>query len=311
MQMPLINDLRNDRQLNGNLLRVVAFILLFFLVDLLVSAFMLRGAERFYGLKSDSDVLMIGHSHLMLAVDKVLLEKETGLKVAKYTREGVNMADRRVMAGQYFSTAAQKPETVILSIDPWLFTGEGLSRNSWRLFLPFMDNREVNEYIKSSADKRFDYARYKVIRSSRFDVGLLNAAGRGWLSNWDNLKFGVVDTAMYGDEEALRNFRPIAFNSDLMDAFARTLDFLDEQGARVLLVNTPIWEPVIRANQTGYDRSMLLIDSIAGLHCPDAEIIDLVPEFSSETEFFFNPIHMNPVGQKAVTGAVSRYLLSE
>ena len=31
---------------------------------------------------------------------------------------------------------------------------------------------------------------------------LLNASVRGWLNNWDNLKFGTVDTVRYGTAEA-------------------------------------------------------------------------------------------------------------
>ncbi len=310
MPVPLFDDIRNDRRWKRNLLRVLLFIGVFIVLDLIVSLVLLMGTERFYGLKSDANVLMIGHSHLMLAVDKVALEEQSGLKVAKYTREGVNMADRKVIAQHYYSTCKTRPETVILSIDPWLFTGEGLSQNSWKLFLPFMDNREVDEYIQTSSEKRFDYLRYKLIRSSRFNVGLLNAAGRGWLNNWDNLKFGVVDTIRYGSEEVLRNFRPIANNPELMDDFALTLNFLDGMGAMILLLNTPVWEPMVEANREGYDRSMFLIDSIAQIHSPGAEIIDLVPEFSGRTEFFFDPIHMNPAGQKAVTEVLADFLLN-
>lgn len=282
--------------------------MLFFMLDLVLSLFLLKGIERFYGLKSDADVLMIGHSHLMLAVDKGALEKESGLTVAKYTREGVNMADRKVMAQQYFAMCTVAPETVILSIDPWLFSGEGLSLNSWKLFLPFMDDSTVDGYIKESAPRRFDYLRYRVIRTSRFNAGLLNAAGRGWLNNWDNLKFGTVDTVRFGNVEALRSFRPITFSRELMDNFSYTLDFLNEKGTRVLLLNTPIWEPLIDAQKAEYDRSMVLIDSLARVHCPGAEIIDLVPEFSRRTELFFDPIHMNPAGQREVTKALSASL---
>lgn len=85
---PLISDLRNDRQLLRNVLKVALFLVVFVILDFLVSSLLLRGTERFYGLGSDADVLMIGHSHLMLAVDKVTLEEETGLKVAKYTARG-------------------------------------------------------------------------------------------------------------------------------------------------------------------------------------------------------------------------------
>ena len=122
-KVPLFSDLKNDARWWRNLLRLIGFLLLFIVFDLVLSIFLLKGIDRFYGLKSNADVLMLGHSHLMLAIDKQLLEESSGLKVAKYTREGVNMADRRVMAQQYFSTCSAKPEIVILSIDPWLFTG--------------------------------------------------------------------------------------------------------------------------------------------------------------------------------------------
>ena len=307
-KVPLFSDLKNDARWRRNLLRVIGFLLLFIVLDLVLSVFLLKGIDRFYGLKSDADVLMLGHSHLMLAVDKVTLEEQSGLKVAKYTREGVNMADRRVMAEQYFSTCSAKPEIVILSIDPWLFSGEGLSQNSWLLFLPFMDEKEVNEYIRASAPGKFDYFRYKHIRTSRFNAQLLNASVRGWLKNWSNLKIGVVDTVRYGSEQSLQAFRPITFGRDLMDDFSHTLDYLAGENARVILLNTPVWQPLISAQKTEYERAMFLVDSLAQRHCPDAEIIDLAPEFSTRTELFFDPIHMNPGGQEAVTLVLGKYL---
>ena len=60
-----------------------------------------------------------------------------------------------------------------------------------------------------------------------------------------------------------------------------------------------------------YDRAMFLIDSLAQRHCPGAEIIDLVPQFSRMTELFFDPIHMNPEGQRAVTEVLGQYLVYE
>ncbi len=304
MPIPLVNDIRNDRRFGRNFLRVLLFIVILFVFDLIISVALLKGIERFYGLRGDADVLMIGHSHLMLAVDKVTLEEESGLAVAKYTREGVNMADRRVMAQQYFDICSEPPEIVILSIDPWLFSGEGLSLNSWKLFLPFMDDRGVNSYVRSSA-KKFDFYRYKILRSGRFNAQLLNASARGWLKNWDNLKFGVVDTVRYNSEAALRGFRTITFNRELMDDFSATLFFLNSRNTRVLLLNTPVWEPLINAQRAEYNRSMFLIDSLAREHCPGAEIIDLVPEFAHRTELFFDPIHMNPEGQRVVTEALA------
>ncbi len=310
MSNNLATDLKHDSRLKRNLLRVLLFLVIIVLADLGVSAILLRGVERFYGLGSDTAILMIGHSHLMLAVDKVALEEETGLTVAKYTREGVNMADRKEMIEQYFNTAVAEPEFVILSIDPWLFSGEGLSAYSWKLFLPFMENEVMDEYIESSAESRFDYLRYKFIRTSRYNAQLLNASARGWLHNWENLKYGVIDTLRYSSPERLLAFRPITFSHELMDDFAETLRYLNERDTKVLLLNTPVWQPLIDANRSGYDRSLALIDSIAGANCPGAAVIDLAPRFSDRTELFFDPIHMNPEGQAVVTRAVAEIINS-
>lgn len=86
------------------------------------------------------------------------------------------------------------------------------------------------------------------------------------------------------------------------------LDFLDEKNTRVLLLNTPVWQPLINAQKPEYERSMFLIDSIARIHCHGAEIIDLVPEFAARTNLFFDPIHMNPEGQAEVTRRVAAIL---
>ncbi len=139
---------------------------------------------------------------------------------------------------------------------------------------------------------------------------MLNASARGWLKNWDNLKFGVVDTVRYNSEEALRGFRPITFSRELMDDFSATLYFHNSRNARVLLLNTPVWQPLINAQKPEYDRSLFLIDSLSREHCPGAQIVDLVPEFSHRTELFFDPIHLNPEGQKVITEVVAKHLES-
>ena len=311
MSIPLIEDIKSDRRWWRNVLKITAFIVLCFILDFSISSLLLTGVERNYGLKGDAEILMTGHSHLMLAVDKVLLEKETGEKVAKYTREGVNMADRRVMLDHYYSECTGQPGTVILGIDPWLFTGEDLSRNSYKLFLPFMDSPAIRDYVRMSDSSRIDYLKARWIRTSRYNATLLNASLRGWLHNWDNLKIGVVDSVRVMNRLAEGNFRPVAFNSNLMNEFALTLKSLAEKNVRVILLNTPVWKPVADDKRNDFKKAMCLIDSIAKAQCPDAEIIDLMPLFSDRTELFYDAIHMNPEGQKEVTEVVARYLKCE
>ena len=308
MQIPLFTDLINDKLIKKNLLRIGLFLVIVIILDYFVSVILLQGVDLNYGLKSDSDILMIGHSHLMLALDKELLEKRSRLKVAKYTREGVNVSDRRVMIKHYFSTCTKKPGIVVLSIDPWLFSSEGLSKNSYLLFLPFIDTPEVRDYIKESVPKKFDYLKAKWIRCSRFNSTLLNASIRGYLKNWDNLKIGVLDTVILKHEIANGSYRAITFNHDLMEDFSNTLHFLKGENVKVILLNTPVFKPIITIQDHQYNRAMQIIDSIAQVSCPDASIIDLVPLFSDNNSLFFDPIHLNPTGQKVITEYFSEVL---
>lgn len=308
MNIPFLNDIRNDAKLTKNVGRIALFLILFFVLDNLVSFVLLKGIERYYGLKSNSEVLLVGHSHLMLTLDKELIEKKTGEKVAKYTREGVNISDRRIMIEHYFSGCTSKPEIVVLGIDPWLFSAEGLSSNSYQLFLPFIGSPEIKNYIKTSVASKADFYRAEIIKSSRYNALLLNASMRGYMSDWSNLKFGVIDST--GVKKSISNddFRKITFNKDLINDFAVILDFLNQTEADVLLLNTPLWQPLINAQSDKYNRSMFLIDSLKNVHCPSSRIVDLVPKFSGRTKYFFDPIHLNPDGQRVVTEYFSTVL---
>jgi hypothetical protein len=237
----------------------------------------------------------------MLSIDKELLENRTGMGVSKYTREGVIITDRKTMLMQYFATCSSIPEIVVLGIDPWLFSGEGLSRNSYKLFLPFLNQPEVKDYVSASVKSKSELLRAEIIKSTRFNALLLNASIRGYLKNWDNLKFGVVDSVRIRKEISESNFRRITFIKELIEDFSKVLDYLAEKDTKVILLNTPIWGPMVNAQPEEYLRSIRVIDSLRVIHCPSADLVDLVPRFSGSTRYFFDPIHLNPDGQNAVT----------
>jgi hypothetical protein len=301
MRSPLFTDLKKDKNLINNLLRVCAFLILVIVLDYAISIFLQKGIEVNYGIKSNSEILLIGHSHLMLALDKVSLEKHTGFKIAKYTREGVNVSDRYIMLKHYFFTCTEMPKIVVLGIDPWEFTSEGLSKNSYRLFLPFMDTPEVNKYIKGSVSSEFENFEYKFIRCSRFNSSMLNASIRGYLRIWKNLKFGIIDSGKIRKEIINGVYRKIGYDKSLIDDFSKTMLFLKEKKVDVILLNTPIFEPLLSVQSMDYMKVLHIADSIAISLCPRTYFVDLVPQFSTKSNLFFDPIHLNPDGQEAVT----------
>ncbi|WP_373940647.1 hypothetical protein OEG92_10310 [Polaribacter sejongensis] len=100
------------------------FLLLLIVLDNGVNYFLLNGLYRYYGLYNDNEIALVGHSHLMLGIDKVQMEKKLDVKVSKYTREGVNIVERDLMIDQLLKSN-QQLKLVVYAVDAWMFTERG------------------------------------------------------------------------------------------------------------------------------------------------------------------------------------------
>jgi hypothetical protein len=110
---------------------IILFVLFFILFNWAGGKILLIGIERFYGLKQHAGILLLGHSHLMLATDKNALEQGAGMKVSKYTIEGVDVHNRYIMAKQYIdSQYSDSLKIVLYGVDPYTFVKGGLSKNA-------------------------------------------------------------------------------------------------------------------------------------------------------------------------------------
>lgn len=289
--------------------KIIYFILLVFSIDYVTSTFLLTGINKFYGLNQHSEMLLVGHSHLMLATDKEDLEKRTNLSVSKYTREGVNVADRYVMIKQFLSSSySDSLQTVIYGVDAYTFTTSGLSENSYTLFYPFMEDEVMNNYIKDSVKDKYDYWIHKIFRTSRYSELLLNAAGRGWLSNWSNLKFGEVNIKKVQKEVADKSQRKIVINPQAVATFKETLELVTKRGIKVILLNTPLVDILNNAEPEQYKEVIGIFESMA-VSNPFIEYWDYNhPPYSTDYSLFFDPIHLNPKGQQAITEKVAEQL---
>lgn len=300
MKINLVQDIQKDRFFMRFVWRTILFVFFVFLLDFAFSSFLQRGIEANYGLNKNASILLVGHSHLMLALDKTAIERVMSTDVAKYTREGVNIADRYIMLRQYFEGKSDNCKIVVLGVDPWVFTGEGLSANSYMLFLPFMDNTAIADYIHNNIKSEFDYYRYKFFRTSRYNTTLLNASLRGYLSNWDNLKFGRLDSVQLASEINKGNYRKVEIKNENMQELKKILAFLHAKKVKVILLNTPVYSPVTEIQKARVDEVFNLIKSWIVAY-PEMHFLDLSPSFNTQTKLFFDPIHMNPEGQKVVT----------
>lgn len=273
----------------------------FVVIDNIINMTMMKGVNRYYGLDQNPEILLIGHSHLMLATDKEKLEAETGMKVSKYCREGVNVTDKKAMVTHFLSTDhADSIKYVFYGVDLATFTGDGLSQNSYKLFYPFIDEPTVSAYIKEHASIS-DYWLHRLVKSTRFnDDGLKNSAARGWMDNWSNLKTNTIDVEAYRLRLSNGDERRIQMNPKLIKQFDETISMLTERGVKVILVNTPTLDLLNQFEPEKYSTIMNWYYEYASKRAL-VEFWDFNPTYESDYSIFSDRLHLNKKGQQLIT----------
>ena len=282
----------------------LAVLVAFATVDFVLERLMLHGVNEIYGLQQHSQILLVGHSHLMLATDKPRMEKGLGMKISKYTREGVNVYDRKIMVKQFLdSPYSDSLKFCLYGVDLCTFTGEGLSQNSYMLFYPFIDDPNISQYIRQQASN-VDYWTHKLIRSSRYnDDGLKNAAIRGWRHDWSNRKTGVIDIEVYKQRLTNDDERHITMNAELMSEFQQTVALLTSRGVKVVLVNTPTLDLLNDFEPEKYRQIVAWYTHYAEQN-PMVEYWDFNPAYASRHELFLDRLHLNVKGQQVITDEI-------
>lgn len=294
----LINDMKNDPYVSGYFRKAILFLAFFFLLDFLVDQFLVEGLNRYYGLGQSSEIALVGHSHLMLGVDKTTLETETQRAVTKYTREGVNVADREMMIDQLLHKN-NSLKLVVYGVDAWMFTGEGLSANSYKLFYPFMSQPEIETYVQSQSSP-FDFWQHYLIKSSRYNEGLISGSFRGYLGNWSNLKLGVVDSLKLKKEIEEGNYRKINSTEENRSIFERSIKKLLDNNIKVVLLYVPTIALYNQAEQEKFTNEINYFQKL-GATMPGLYYFEYLTTYSQDYSIFFDPIHLNPKGQAMVT----------
>ena len=204
------------------------------------------------------------------------------------------------MIRQYLSSPYRDSLKVVLyGVDQFMFTGEGLSKNSYKLFYPFIDEENMDRYIRESADFK-DYWLHKLICTTRYSDALINSAIRGYRKDWSNYKVGNLDVDALKGQIKNGTQRHIHFEQDLIDCFEKTLSLLTQKGIRVVLINTPIAEPLNQYEPEEYHKIITYLQQKADSF-PCIYYWDFNPKFSTRYDLLFDPIHLNVEGQKVVS----------
>ena len=290
--------------MKSRLIKIIVFLLILFTLDRSVSFVIKNGLEKYYGVGEDAEILLIGHSHMMKSCNKDTMEKELGMKVAKYCREGVMVQDRYAMVMHFLSEQSTGSVPYVLyGVDPQMFSEGDLSLNSYKLFYPFMDTPIMDELVRQEATEWHDYPIHKYIHSTRFTDNMIYRSVRGWLGYWKSFQDGIIDEKTWS---APRNWK-VHMPKDKVALFRKTLDALLERGCHVILVHPPVIESFEKSNPEAYQEMMAYYRELADKDTR-IDFLDYGPMFSHRRELFEDPVHVNRLGEKLMTEALIKDL---
>jgi hypothetical protein len=300
---PLLSDLKAELPAIRRLApAILAFGALLLVADRLVAGVLTTGLERFYGLDRPAEVLVVGHSHIVLGVDHELLARETGLRVAKYARQGATLADRQIMIRQYLARHPGVVRVVVLGVDSHSLTAEGLSRNSFRLFLPFRDEPVVAAYLERFEVTALERLLHEVLHTSRFEETTLALAVRGIRGDWRSYKNSVVTDVLL--RRHLERYTPIRTAADQEAILAGILGEVEQHGAHTVLTFLPTIHEYNAREPDQFARMLEFFRETDRTHA-SVTFLDYVTPYAQRREIFFDPIHLNRRGQIEVTARLA------
>ncbi|WP_302285379.1 SGNH/GDSL hydrolase family protein [Bacteroides clarus] len=282
-----------------NFYKLIIVILCFFTIDFIGDQALKHGLDQGIGLNEHSKILIVGHSHLMMGLDKRMLEDSLGCKVTKHTRSGVGMTERKLMTQMFLdSPYSDSLVVVVIGVDPFSFNNEGLSKNCHTLFYPWINEQNVEDYIKGTIDPA-NYYVHKLFRLSRYNDDLIKQSIRGWKHDDRNYKVSIFTDSLF-EANKTKWMRPITFNKHLMKELEQTITFCIKRKLHVILLQTPILRLLTDMYPEEYTKIIKYyqqLDSISSY----VHFINYSPYYDEDNHIFFDPIHLNINGQKIIT----------
>lgn len=275
------------------------------LLDYCASLLLKTGLDRTYGLDKPARILAVGHSHTQSGLDRAMLEHSLGTPVSMYATGGANTFDRLAMIRHFFSEHPGSVRTVVYDVDYQTFNSSGISSNSYRQFYPYMDNSEIDAYIRKNAGSWSEYTSRRFLRLLRFDNHTVNQSLRGILGYRKNNKTERVDIAalrlrLAGDKQI-----DIKADPENVKCFEETVRFVRSQNARLLLLYIPTIDMMNNMDRSGHQRMVAMLDAYAAAD-PGVLFLDYNKKYEHRHELFRDPTHLNRDGQVIVTNDLIR-----
>jgi len=280
-------------------------VVLFLIGDRTIFYVLKSGMDRYYGLNKPAKILCLGYSHTVLGIDAQRIEKELGAPVSKYATAGANTLDRLWMA-RHFLEQQPSVQVVVYDVDPRLFDTEGLSSASYTLFLPYIDDPVMAEYLRREATWQ-EYATSKIIHTARFRDQTINIALRGLMGKVENKKSARIRVEDYEGKMEQERARRIRVNPESRKCFLETVDFLVRRGITVVLVLIPTIDLLNDLDPTGQNAVLRTFLEVAEKN-NNVYFFDYNQDYQHRHELFYDLRHLNESGNEVVTGRLIKDL---
>ncbi len=288
--------------------RILIFLILFFIIDFAISKILQNGIDKYFGLNADAKILVNGSSMTIAGFNKSSLEKETGKKVAFYSRNGVSLEDRNAMLKHYYNTPNKRTEIAILEVNPLLFSKRFTAANVYMLFLPFMDDSSMSGFIKSKTDFKEFWIR-KLIRTSRYNSDLISLSIMGYTGNYENKKNQTLDPNVLEGLKKDYNSVPVEFDLEKVRLFKETVELVASHSQKIILVNMPIYKTKMETFKKEEYQVFLSFIKQFSKDNKNLLYLDLNQgQLIKDSNLFSDPLHVNVNGQEQETLALTNFI---
>jgi hypothetical protein len=296
---------RNNKIFRGAAKLLVWFILLI-VADRILFGVLATGFDKYFGLDKQNEIVFIGNSRTALGVDHRLIEKQTGVRCAKFALNGANANNRLAMAKHALATQTEC-QAIVFDVSGYSFNDRNLSAAAYTLLYPYLDSEPIGQHINDTAVDWSEPLIRQLFCSTRFNSTTLGLAVRGWLGRDDNLKFSSVDMADVQHRINVGNVQSLLATEDGKQLFLDTIDTVSNQDRKIVLLHLPVVKLLNDQDRVNHDANILIMQNIADSN-PNVFYLDYNTPNESNLEIMHDGIHLNANGKKVISEKIANEL---
>jgi hypothetical protein len=291
--------------------KIAILVLLFFVLDYLISCGLINGLNKYYGFHQKSEVLINGTSIAMSGFNRREIEDRTSFRTACYSHEGVSVDERYEMIDHFFKENPNSVKVVIYEVNPVIFSTNKIADNVYTIFYPYMDNRSIDRFVKERAGN-IDYYIHKLVRTSRFDARLLRLVASGYSGNYENLKTNKLDTSNLVQFLDQKDILHVILEPDKIKVFENTMELIAANNSRIILVMMPMYYYKLETyNSIELEELYKYFESLSQKETDITFINFNQDSLVRDAGLFSDPLHFNLSGQQRISRIICNYLKNE